>query len=478
MFTLTTNAVESPHINTKLLSYYLWAGVALLGVALIYAIFNLPARYLYLVIAVPVAFIIVISPRLALYQFVLALFLEYPLVPSVPVYLIDCSMVLVILAGSLDFFLTGRWPLRLPRLTLNYVYIVGALIITGLFGFWPELMPRRVLTTCALLLTFLAVYRLSSKVPVLSLLRLFVGSATVHSMIVLIPFLASGGTFRSFGFHGVLFDDQAMVALPVAVGLYLSASKRTAIWNLLALLFIAGGLTATQSRAPMAMGAVAALFVIWLGMRQTGKLSTNRNLRLRARGRAMTLILFGLAGVGVAVIAMPQLFSTVLDRFGVLFSADPTGTTAYRLALWKRAIVTFMDYPLMGVGPGGYYRLSEIYSGLHIVPDFTHLRGLGAHNILLHFLADTGLVGGLGLAALVINQFRLGRASWRRLHLSHDGIALALMGWVIVLIVSTLIEASWMWGQLSFLAVFFAALVARQYRNSVDAPPASIAIKS
>ena len=34
---------------------------------------------------------------------------------------------------------------------------------------------------------------------------------------------------------------------------------------------------------------------------------------------------------------------------------------------------------------------------MHITADYAYLRSLGAHNVLLHYLADTGLVGGLGL---------------------------------------------------------------------------------
>ena len=378
----------------------------------------------------------------------------------------------------MDFLLEGRWPSRLPPLTLNYGYLLVALIVSGLFGFWPEIMPRRVVSTGTLLLTFLAVYRLSSKESVLSLIRLFVGLAALHSILVLIPFVASGGTFRSFGFNGVLFDDQAMVALPLALALYMGAPKRTVVWNLLAFLCIAGGLTATQSRAPMALGAVASLVFMWLALKSKLGTVSDQGTEQTARQRARFLIFLGLVGTILVFASQPQFLSGLGDRFGQLLSFEPQGTTVYRLALWKRAIATFFDYPILGVGPGGYYRLAEVYTTLHITPDFDYLRTLGAHNVLLHYLADTGLVGGLGLVALVINQFRRGRSCWRRTGSGHDGVALALMGWVSLFALSTLIEANWMWGQLSFLAVFLAALVARQYQQTVVTAPAQTGHKS
>ena len=478
MSTPTTNAIESPRIDTKLLSYYLWAGAGLAAVAVVYALFNLPARYLYLAVAAPIAFIVVTNPRLALYQFVFMIFLEYPVVPSVPLFLIDFSMVLVILAGCLDLFLRGNWPSQSPRLSCNYAYLVVAVIVTGLFGYWPEIMPRRAISTFSLLLTFVAVYRLTSRVSVGSLVRLFVGLAALHAAIVLVPFVASGGTCRSFGFYGVLFDDQAMVALPLAVGLFLTARKRPAGLWLLAILMVMGGLLATQSRAPIAMGLAATAVMIWMVISNRRRAGSDRHEYRSAARRIRFLALGGLAGVGLVILVLPEFFATLGERFGMLLSSDAQGTTVYRLALWERAITTFLDYPVFGIGPGGYYRLADVYATFHITPNYDYLRTLGAHNVLLHYLADTGLVGGLGLVALVVNQYGLGRSCWRRVGLTVDGVTLSLLGWVVLFAISTLVEGNWMWGQLSFLAVFFAALVARQYRQTVESTTAQAGQKS
>lgn len=450
-------------VNGRALGRYLVFGAGLLITALLWAIFNLPARYLYLVAAAPIAFAVVISPRVALYQFVVLLFFEHLLIQSIPLYLIDLSSILVVVAGAFDFFLRGRWPRRVPKLALNYAYMTLALVVCGLASFWPEIAFRRVLTSGWLVVLFVAVFRLTARVGVLEMLKLFTVTAATYSAYVLVPFITSGGVYRSLGFQGVLFDDYAMVALPIATALFLTAPKRTVGIYLIGAVVILGGVVATQSRAPIVMSLVATLFVILVARNRKMSSGGDQAVVQRTRPRAFFLLGSAVAGVVLVLALNPQIFIAVAARFEELLSFDPQGTTVYRLALWKRAIGTFLDYPIFGVGPGGFYRLNEIYASWHIQPNYHYLRALGVHNVLLHVLADTGLIGGLGLLALVANQFRIGRKNWRQARLADSSASLALFGWAFLFGLTTLIEANWMWGQLSFMAVFLAALVSRHY---------------
>jgi O-antigen ligase len=224
-----------------------------------------------------------------------------------------------------------------------------------------------------------------------------------------------------------------------------------------------GGLIATQSRFCILLAAAAVLFVLAVGYLQTKtadfKDQPAVNLRLRIK-----VILWTSASLIILIVALKSgLFADVLGRFEQLVSFGLKETTTYRMLLWKRALLAFLDHPVIGVGPGGFYRLHEIYSTLHLTPSYPFLRSLGAHNLLLHFLADTGLIGGAGLIALFVNQIRLARYGWFRQKGAHFGQALALYGWAFLFALSVVTEANWMWGQLSFLAIFFAALVSRQY---------------
>ena len=451
-------------LNHKVVSWYLVTALVLGAAALLYASLELHPRYVMLAVGAPAAVAVIVSPRLALFQFVFCCFIQYTILPSVPLELIDLSMALVIAAAALDLLSSDRLPKRLPRLSLNYVAIILALAVCGLLGYWPELAPRRIATTGLLFLTFLSIYRLSGRVSVGSLLRWYFLLAVAHSVYVLAPFVAAGGVLRSFGFAGVFFDDLAMVALPVGTALYVRAEGRAwpYLWGCLA---VFGGLIATQARVAIVLALLASAFVLIVSWRRVSAEPGANNLvphqtRRRIRGVVWSFV----AAIAVVAVLKADLFVTVLERFEELLQPDPTGTTVYRLALWKRALVAFLDHPVFGVGPGGYYHLHQIYATLHLSPDYNYLRTLGAHSPMLHFLAELGILGGAALMALVVNHFRLARGAWRQ---APDGVTVALYGWGLLFMVSMVIEAGWMWGPASFPGILMAALVSRQYATTV-----------
>ncbi|RKX25864.1 MAG: hypothetical protein DRP45_04945 [Candidatus Zixiibacteriota bacterium] len=437
---------------------------ALLAVAgLLYALLNLNIRYAVMALGGVVALVVVTHPRLALYQFVFVFFFHHALREGIPVYAIDLSAGLVIIAGLLDVLLNNRFTLRIPRLTFNYVYIIAALVVCGIFGYWPELLGLRVVTFSFLVATFLAVYRLSTKVSVSEMVNWFFILTVLHSVYVLVPFVASGGAYRSFGFADVFFDDLAMIALPIGLALYLGAERHRAWLYLLGSIVVLGGLVATQSRASFLFALAAVAFVIVVSRRRAVRLSENSELRLLMPARIKLIVSMVLVLIATTVILRAGMLMAVIERYEQLFSFDLGGSVGFRLELWRRAWMAFVDHPVFGVGPGGYHRLIDIYSTLHLTPNYYYLRTLGAHNAFLHYLSITGLVGGAGLVALFVNQFRLARHGWQRAGDALMGQSLALYGWAFLFAVTLLIEAGWMWGHLSFTAVFFAALISRQH---------------
>lgn len=478
MLNSLTKVAEWPRIDTKLLSRYLWAGAGLAAVALVYALFNLPTRYLYLAVAAPVGLIVVVSPRLALYQFVFVLLIKIVVVPTIPIYLTDLSAVVVILAAGLDLLVRGEWPRRVPPLVGNYLAIVLALVVCGLFGYWPHLALRPIARVLLLTATLVALYRLTAYATVPGLIRGFFFVVVAHSTYVLGLFLIAGGAIRVFGFTGVNFDDVAMVALPIGIALYLWSEKNRCLYYLGGSFLILGGLIATQSRAPIVLSCVACLLVIVYSLRWASRELEQPLLRRPLKRRAASLLLVIVLLGTVVTILRPELLGATLERFERLLSWQPGGTVFYRLMLTKKALMAFSDNPIFGVGPGGFKHLQEVYQTLHLSPAFVETRYFSAHNLLTHYLAEAGLVGGLSVVALCVNQLRLSWVIWRKRPGTAPATAVALFAWALILSLSTVVEASWMWGQLSFLAVFFAALVARQYRQTeaaieVTTPPKS-----
>jgi len=454
-------------VNARPLIAWLWAG-AVLGVgALIYLLLNKPIFYSALLLFAPVAVFIVMHPRLALVQFIFALFIELMIIPAIPLYLIDLSALLLVASATVDVLASNRLPTRIPRLTWNFVYIMAALVVCAVLGHWPALVIRRLLSLGFLVAVFWSVYRLSGQMTIRRLIDWFLLAATINAVYVLVPYLASGGTSREFGFSGVLFDDMALVAMPVGLALFLGAENRRAPLYLASTVLCLGGLVATQCRLSIMFGLAAAVFVLVMAFVRASRAEDDPVRRRAVRRKVLLLVLAG-AGLAAIIIAAKQgLFAAVLERFVQMVENpfDRYSTVNYRITLWKRALVAWADHPVFGVGPGGFVHLYELYPSSRLTFDYHIIGHLGAHNLLLDYLAGSGLVGAAGLLALMANKFVLARRSFLQGPLYSLGERLALYAWAAIFVATCLIEGNWMWGQLSFLMIFFAALISRQYAN-------------
>jgi O-antigen ligase len=183
--------------------------------------------------------------------------------------------------------------------------------------------------------------------------------------------------------------------------------------------------------------------------------------------RTVFTIILLVAGASIAVISVPALFEVIQARFADIFSFSASGAIWKRMLLWNNAFTAFWDHPLVGVGPGNYKVIHTIYPAIHL--EFVHffVRGLNAHNLVLHYLAETGLVGTIPMVLLIFNQFRLSRRRW---HLSQGikelQVSAALYAIGISLLLTTFIEADWMWGFAGYTFVFFVALISGNFSQS------------
>lgn len=455
---------------------------ALLAVAVVLWIFNrAPAAVTLL--ALPLVLVVVTNPRLALYQFVFCCFLPLVLVESVPVLLIDLSAVVVLLAAVLDVLLSDRMPRRVPQLALWYGALLIALVAAGVFGFAPDRAIRPVLRVFSLAVTFLSLYRLSRHVEASELLRLFFWLTVAHSLVALVPFIASGGAVRSFGFALRILDELAMLALPIGIGYFLW-SDRHRFSYLVGSVLVGIALVGTQSRAPIAFGALSTVFVILVSRRHRpvrfgapGTINT-RGRSAGIRRRIGLLLTLGVATPLALVAFKPDILVAVYERFDSLVTFEASGTLLLRLQLWERAITAFLDHPWLGIGPGMFQRYGDIYAQSHLNPFTTYISGLSAHNLTLHYLAETGIVGTAVLLGFFVAQFRLSRTVWHGVDDdAHRSARVALYAIGFLLLGTTLVEAGWMFGgQAGFLSAFLLALIARGYefvRERREAGPRS-----
>ncbi len=462
----------SHRINLRAVSFYLaLVGLAYISIS-VWALINKPL-YFYVLAGLPFALCVVAFPRVALYQYLFVLFFELAIIPVQGIWLQDISSLLLISAALLDAFLHAERQLVMPKLIGNYAYFWAAIIVCSLVGYWPFAAFRQWISVTFLIVTFVALFQLLRYQDLKKIMNWFFLLAVFHSSKVIFDFIAMGGGVRSFGFALAIFGHIAEVALPVGVAFWISSKGRKASYFLIGSLIVLGGLIATQSRAPIFFGICTSLFVIFMMKRKS--YSVTDITRKIVNRKIVHASLLAVGALGLLLIIKPTLLTSVYMRFEELFTFNPQGTAQYRLILWKNAILAFSENPIFGVGPGGYKLLYQIHPELKLDPTFPYLRIMAAHNLLLHYLAETGIVGGFALIALMIRKYSLALKCWKKDLSATSPVSLALLGWAFIFILSTCIDAAWMYGKLSFLAIFFAALVASHYHQlfSADQTPLS-----
>ena len=82
-------SVKPPLLRSKVLTAYLILIGLVIAAGLVYLLLKKPIFYAGAVIGAPLAVLVMVYPRLALMQFVFCIFIEFLVLPSVPLFLID-----------------------------------------------------------------------------------------------------------------------------------------------------------------------------------------------------------------------------------------------------------------------------------------------------------------------------------------------------------------------------------------------------
>jgi len=264
---------------------------------------------------------------------------------------------------------------------------------------------------------------------------------------------ASGqGTFASDYFYGFEGENRASGALPDPISL----GNVLAIGLPILVVLAAAARSLSDRVTYLAVASVTAVALIltfsrmsWLGA-LAGVLLT---LCLLPRGpRARMVIAVAVAAV-VVVLAAGAGSPAVNDRLHSI--ADPTNrqnsTSAgdqTRVRLWNAALTTAQEHPAFGVGFGNLvpYLAREVS-----VADASH-----AHSTYLQILAETGIVGAVGLLVLLSATLQQLRHGLRR----HRVIAAGLAGSLLAMGVSWLTDYTVRFEQVGVMFAMLFGLIA------------------
>ena len=184
-----------------------------------------------------------------------------------------------------------------------------------------------------------------------------------------------------------------------AIGLWgfflICHSKFEKKWILIVVALSWIGLIISKSRASL----IFALIVIALGyliyLKQVRSKRFNLSLIVITTILAVFIVAIGiLYKYQVTIPGLGWLNDLLIQMRGrsLMNLSDLSGLLGSRIEIWAGAIRMFLEFPLMGVGQGSFYReaANVVFSRSYFM-EFNH--GENAHNYFLQTLTETGLIG-------------------------------------------------------------------------------------
>jgi|GEM_PF-1296373 len=159
------------------------------------------------------------------------------------------------------------------------------------------------------------------------------------------------------------------------------------------------------------------------------------------RKQILKPILFFIVLVIIASLLTAVIFPSLGDIFvnRVESGLKGQGSVFYRFYLWDKAIATFLEHPLTGIGSGGFARqresLPQVFQ-IELDPSSIQTYQTGTHNKVLEVMSDTGIVGLVAYIFWFVAAMGFSLKVLRSSNIRYDTYAIAVSLIVIGLIIS------------------------------------------
>lgn len=429
------------------------------------------------------------------------IFLVYMNAPTVVVRQLGLPSILaaavpMLLAAVVAYRVVIRGePLRFPAFIIAAVLVLGCHTMSALVSTRPHVGLSHVLEWLleGVLLALLLANSLRTREEVFAAVRAITAAGALMGFVVILQQLLGPSEYSMAGFGQlgaqhtdssgqlqtrlagpigeVNFFAQIMAALiPIAAARAVTSHGRQRWLYWIATLLICGGMAMTYSRGTFVAVVLVVPFALLFGL-----------LRLRH------LAVAALCGV-LLVSASPYLAKRVTSIGEVAMQSlglsaggfrNSDGASRGRVTEMQAAGLLFLDYPLIGVGPG----MARVYYPEYAVLVGGKVRGdhRRTHNLYLQLAAETGVVGlvaFLGMLAMVL--LPLDRARRRLQHSDRQfwGVVCGMELVVLVLLSTSLflhagyIRYFWL---LLALAVAAASLPGRATMTNINLTPRNVA---
>jgi O-antigen ligase len=190
--------------------------------------------------------------------------------------------------------------------------------------------------------------------------------------------------------HAALYLERTLF---LGVGLALAAQGRWRLWWFGAVALVGAALLLTASRGALLL-ALPVGFVFLLGVGSGGRAHKPYLERWRSGNWRLALL-----GVGMLALLLLIALSLLWPRL------SNSATVTSRFQIWQNTAQLWSDFPLFGVGAGGFFwRYPAYLAGPTNEPNILH-----PHNLWLEIAATWGVMGLLWFGLLLAGVLRLSR---------------------------------------------------------------------
>lgn len=283
------------------------------------------------------------------------------------------------------------------------------------------------------------------------LLEYFLYIAFAATTVAIVQLIVSDES-RAFGITGVPLADLTVGALLVSISFFVfSTSKYATLKYALISLLLLTGLVLTQTRGAW-ISFFLSLSFMWLIVRKKSI--------VHSRKRILGILFLLLLSIMITFLIFPNIFTGITHRVEEVKYFE-IGTIQLRLMLWEAAFRAFLSHPINGIGLGQFTVLSDNFSSLGMSSIFKeNVGGLNAHNITFSYLAETGIIGIIGLILFYSSFMILASKTFNRAKtLQEIELSTALYTNLFFVVVSSVYAGEWFWGLNGAQFILFLALM-------------------
>ncbi len=275
--------------------------------------------------------------------------------------------------------------------------------------------------------------------------------------ILAILMLYYSGDARAFGITGSPLSDLIVSALIITISqIYIKKNKLERLKYSFLTYILLVEIIMTQTR-----GAWLSLFLAFLFLIILLKLASISSV---LKNSYIILLLLSLAILSSSLI-FSNVFIGIIHRVEHLQQLN-IGTLHYRFILWEAAINAFLSNLINGIGIGHFPLISSDYSSIGYTAFYSdNIKGLTAHNIILSYLAEAGLIGFFCLLLLLVSVFLLGKKIFTSSKSIVDyELSIPLYCILFFVCISSVYAGSWFWSINGAQFMFFLSLSTILYK--------------